>query len=435
MQLSQGNVPMQSARRSRLPRFEMWHQILIAMVLGLLVGYFIGEPAKVLEPLGDIFMSLIRMCVIPVVFVSLVCGITSLSDMAAMRRIAWKSIAIYAVSMAIMATLSMGAAMLFKVGAGFGLAAGNVSAPAAAPTSIKDALIGAIPANPFKAFAEGALLPTIVFAIFFGLAINLAGEAAGLVRRLFESLSSVVFTLINMVLKFAPIGVFGLMAYVTADHGFSVLGHLGSLVAVNYLAMLFFMIVVCSVMLMVWRLNPLPFLRKMIPVQLFAYSSASSAATLPLNLENTQDRMGVDKRVASFVLPLGSTVNMAGLACYLGTVTIFASNAYGIELSFTQLTTVMVTTTLASIGAAGIPGAALVVMGLVLSSVGLPLEVIAVIAAVDRLIDMCCTAANVTGDTVTAVMVAKSEGLLDMTCYNNTGTTSNDAPQAVAPAA
>ena len=425
---------MPSTSRPRLPRLQMWHQILIAMVLGLLVGYFIGEPAKVLEPLGDIFMSLIRMCVIPVVFVSLVCGITSLSDMAAMRRIAWKSMAIYAVSMAIMAAISMGAAMLFKVGAGFGLTSGHVSAPVAAPTSIKDALLGAIPSNPFKAFAEGALLPTIVFAIFFGLAINLAGEAAVPVRRFFESLSSVVFTLINIVLKFAPIGVFGLMAYVTADHGFSVLGHLGSLVVVNYVVMLFFMIVVCSAMLMVWRLNPLPFLRKMIPVQLFAYSSASSAATLPLNLENTQDRMGVDKRVASFVLPLGSTVNMAGLACYLGTVTIFASNAYGIELSFSQLLTVMLTTTLASIGAAGIPGAALVVMGLVLSSVGLPLEVIAVIAAVDRLIDMCCTAANVTGDTATAVMVAKSEGMLDMACYNSVDGLSDNPSPSVVPA-
>jgi Na+/H+-dicarboxylate symporter len=400
----------------RKPRLQMWHQILIAMILGLAVGHFVGEPAKMLAPLGDIFMALIRMCVIPVVFVSLVSGITSLSDMAAMRRIAWKSIVIYLVSMAVTALLSMGIAMVFKVGAGFGLTVG-AAANAPAPTSIKEALIGAIPSNPFKAFAEGALLPSIVFAIFFGIAINLAGKAALPVRDFFNSMASVVYTLISMVLKFAPIGVFGLMAYVTADHGFAVLNHLGALVAVNYVVMIFFMVVVCSAMLMLWRLNPWPFLRKMISVQLFAFSSASSAATLPLNLENTQDRMGVDTRVASFVLPLGSTVNMSGLACYLGTVTIFASNAYGIELSFMQLMTVMLTTTLASIGAAGIPGAALVVMGLVLSSVGLPLEVIGVIAAVDRLIDMCCTAANVTGDTVTAVMVAKSEKMLDKECY------------------
>jgi Na+/H+-dicarboxylate symporter len=401
----------------RLPRLQMWHQILIAMILGLAVGHFIGEPAKVLQPLGDIFMSLIRMCVIPVVFVSLVCGIMSLSDMAAMRRIAWKSIAIYAVSMAITAVLALGVAKVFNVGAGFGLTAGTASAAAPPPTSIKDALMSAIPSNPFKAFAEGALLPTIVFAIFFALAINLAGEAANSVRRFFESLSAVVFKLIDMVLKFAPIGVFGLMAYVTADHGFSVLGHLGSLVAVNYAVMLFFMIVICSVMLMLWRLNPLPFLRKMIPVQLFAYSSASSAATLPLNLENTQQRLGVDPRVSSFVLPLGATVNMSGLACYLSTVVIFASHAYGIALSFSQLVTVVLTITLVSIGAAGIPGAALVVMGLVLTSVGLPLEVVAVIAAVDRLLDMCATTANVTGDAVTAVMVAKSEGVLDIERY------------------
>jgi Na+/H+-dicarboxylate symporter len=398
----------------------MWHQILIAMVLGLAVGHFVGEPAKMLAPLGDIFMALIRMCVIPVVFVSLVSGITALSDMAAMRRIAWKSILIYLVSMAVTALLSMGIAMAFKVGAGFGLTMGEPSGEAAPPTSLKDALMSAIPSNPFKAFAEGALLPSIVFAIFFGIAINLAGNAAAPVRAFFNSMASVVYKLISMVLIFAPIGVFGLMAFVTADHGFSVLNHLGALVAVNYVVMIFFMVVVCSVMLMLWRLNPLPFLRKMIPVQLFAFSSASSAATLPLNLQNTQDRMGVDTRVASFVLPLGSTINMSGLACYLGTVTIFASNAYGIELSFTQLMTVMLTTTLASIGAAGIPGSALVVMGLVLTSVGLPIEVIGVIAAVDRLIDMCCTAANVTGDTVTAVMVAKSEKMLDLARYNDT---------------
>lgn len=413
----QATVTPSTAATRRFPRLQMWHRILIAMILGFAVGHIAGEPAKMLAPLGDIFMSLIRMCVIPVVFVSLVCGITSLSDIAAMRRIAWKSMAIYAVTMAVMAGIAMGMAMLFKVGDGFALAMGGDPSTAPAPGSIKDALISAIPSNPFKAFAEGALLPTIVFAIFFGLAINLAGEAAAQVRGFFNSLSSVVFKLIHMVLTFAPIGVFGLMAYVTADRGFSVLGHLGSLVAVGYASMLLFMIVVCGAMLMFWRIHPLPFLRKMIPVQLFAYSSASSAATLPLNLENTQERLGVDARVASFVLPLGSTVNMAGLACYLGVVTIFASHAYGIELSFSQLVTVMVTTTLASIGAAGIPGTALVVMGLVLTSVGLPLEVIAVVAAVDRLLDMCCTSANVTGDSLTAVVVAKSEGALDLERY------------------
>jgi Na+/H+-dicarboxylate symporter len=401
-------------------RLEMWHQILIAMILGVAAGHFIGEPAKALLPLGDIFMSLIRMCVIPVVFVSLICGITSLRDLNAMRRIAWKSIAIYAFSMAVTVALAMGAASFFGLGQGFNLGVQEVGVVAVEPTSLKDTLMAAIPSNPFKAFAEGALLPTIVFAVFFGLAINLAGEAAKPVRTFFESLAAVVFKLMLMVLKFAPFGVFGLMAFVTADHGFTVLGHLGALVAVNYVAFLFFMLVMCSAMLLLSGLNPMPFVRKMMPVQLFAYSTASSNATLPFNLENAQKRLGVDKGVASFVLPLGSTVNMAGLAAYLGTVTIFASNAYGIELSIAQLLTVVLTTTVAAIGAAGIPGAALVVMSLVLASVGLPLEVIAVIAAADRLIDMCCTSANVTGDAVTAVIVSKLEGVLDIEQYNRT---------------
>lgn len=409
---------MTSSERSRLPRLQMWQQILLAMLLGMAVGHFFGESAKALQPLGDIFMSLIRMCVVPVVFVSVVCGITSLTDLAAMRRIAWKSIVIYMVSMAVMAMLAMSAASFFNVGKGFGLSLGHAEVPVAAPTSIKDALLSAIPSNPFKSFAEGALLPTIVFAVLFGLAVNLTGSVAAPVRQFFDAMSKVVFKLVGMVLTFAPIGVFGLIAYVTADHGFSVLGQLGTLVVVNYVVMLFFMVVVCAVMLLVLRLNPLPFLRKVVPIQLFAYSSASSAATLPLNLENTQQCMGVDSRVASFVLPLGSTINMSGLAIYLGTVAIFASNAYGIQLTLMQMATVVLTTTLASIGAAGVPGTALVVMSLVLSSVGLPLEVIAVIAAVDRLLDMGCTSANVTGDTVTAVMVAKSEGVLDEECYN-----------------
>ncbi|MFM0515420.1 dicarboxylate/amino acid:cation symporter [Paraburkholderia sp. RL17-373-BIF-A] len=399
-------------------RFEMWHQILIAMILGVAAGHLIGAPAKALQPLGDIFMSLIRMCVIPVVFVSLVCGITSLRDLAAMRRIAWKAIVIYALSMGVTVVLAMGVASFFGIGQGFHLGGEDIAVHVTEPISLTDSLLAAIPSNPFKAFADGALLPTIVFAVFFGIAINLAGEAGRPVRSFFESLAAVVFKLITMVLKFAPFGVFGLMAFVTADHGFAVLGHLGALVAVNYATFLFFMIVMCGAMLLLSGLNPAPFVRKMLPIQLFAYSTASSNATLPLNMENTQKRLGVDKGVASFVLPLGATINMAGLAAYLGTVTIFASNAYGIELSVTQLMTVVLTTVMASIGAAGIPGTALVVMSLVLASVGLPLEVIAVIAAVDRLLDMGCTSANVTGDTVTAVIVAKSEGVLNITEYN-----------------
>jgi Na+/H+-dicarboxylate symporter len=250
----------------RIGRIQPWHRIVVAMLLGLVVGEFVGEPAKALQPLGDVFMSLIRMCVIPVVFVSLVCGIMSLRDLAAMRRIALKSVLIYVVSMGLSAVLAMTVASTFGIGQGFNLSIPTTASTIVASTSLKDALMVAIPGNPFKAFADGALLPTIGFAVFFGLAINLSGDRSESVRKLFEGLSAVVFKLIAMVLKFAPLGVFGLMACVTADHGLSVLGHLGALVAVNYAVLLFFVILASSALLLTFRLNPLPFLSKMLPV-------------------------------------------------------------------------------------------------------------------------------------------------------------------------
>ncbi|MBE1159923.1 dicarboxylate/amino acid:cation symporter [Dyella acidiphila] len=407
---------MTPSKRLRLPHLQMWQKILLAMLLGIAVGHFFGATAKLLQPLGDVFMSLIRMCVVPVVFVSLVCGLTSLTDLAAMRRIAWKSMAIYMLSMMVMAALAIATASYFQVGDGFGLTAAK--ADIGAPVSLKDQLLSAVPSNPFKSFAEGALLPTIVFAALFGVAINLTGERGAAVRGFFDSMSAVVFQLVNMALKFAPAGVFGLMAYVTADRGFAVIGRLSALAAVNYAVMIFFMLGLCTVSLLLFRLNPLPFLRKAIPVQLFAYSSSSTAATLPMNLENTQERLGVDPQVARFVLPLGSTINMAGMPVYLGTAAVFASNAYGIGLSLMQMVTLVLTSTLASMATGGVPGTALVLMSLVLSSVGLPLKVIALIAAVDRLLDMCSTSANVTGNAAAAVLVAKSEGVLDEECYN-----------------
>ena len=274
-----------------------------------------------------------------------------------------------------------------------------------------------VPSNPFKAFADGAILPVIVFAIFFGLSINLAGKQGEVVADFFRSLNHVVFQLVNIALSFAPYGVFALMAYVTADNGFAILSELAALVGTIYLACLTMLVVVYALLLTVFGLNPWHFIRKMLPVQLFAFSTTSSNATLPLNMQVAEEKLGVHNSIASFVLPLGATINMNGLATYLGAVAIFAANAYGIELTLMQKVTVVLTTTLAAIGAAGVPGTGLVVMSLVLASVGLPLEVIAAIAAVDRIIDMINTPTNVSGDTLSAVLVAKSEGELERDVY------------------
>ncbi|WP_255588145.1 dicarboxylate/amino acid:cation symporter [Deefgea piscis] len=404
---------------SQKKSWPMWLKIMLALVLGVIAGLVGGEWIKQLKPIGDIFLALLKMTVVPVIFVSLVCGITALKDLSKMGRVAAKTLMIYAVTMGIAAAIAMLLSMTFGIGSGMSAMLHGVTAPEMQKTSLLDTMMGIFPDNPFKAFAEGQVLPIIVFAIFFGIAINKAGTAGEPVQRLFVSLNEVVFKLILMVLSFAPYGVFALIAYVTADNGFSVLGELASLVGVIYLSCMLMLVVVFPLLLRIFVLPAWPFLRKMLPVQLFAYSTASSNATLPLNMETCEHQLGVHNSIASFVLPLGATVNMNGLATYLGAVAIFAANAVGIELTLLQMVTVIVTTVLAAIGAAGVPGTGLIVMSLVLTSVGLPLEVVAAIAAVDRIIDMMNTATNVSGDSLAAVLVARAEGELDLATYRS----------------
>ncbi len=404
---------MSKASRAPLP---MWAKILLGLVLGVATGFVAGDWAMVLKPVGDLFITLIRMVVMPVIFVSLVCGVTAMRDLKKMGRVAGKTLLIYMVTMAAAGALSMTLASFFGIGQGLGYEVPAVAKVAEVPSFV-DTIMAIVPSNPFKAFADGAILPVIVFAIFFGLSINLAGKQGEVVADFFRSLNHVVFQLVNIALSFAPYGVFALMAYVTADNGFAILSELAALVGTIYLACLTMLVVVYALLLTVFGLNPWHFIRKMLPVQLFAFSTTSSNATLPLNMQVAEEKLGVHNSIASFVLPLGATINMNGLATYLGAVAIFAANAYGIELTLMQKVTVVLTTTLAAIGAAGVPGTGLVVMSLVLASVGLPLEVIAAIAAVDRIIDMINTPTNVSGDTLSAVLVAKSEGELERDVY------------------
>lgn len=399
--------------------FPMWLRILLGLVLGILAGFVIGEPIKHVKPIGDIFITLIRMVVMPVIFVSLVCGVMAMKDLKQMGRVAIKTLIVYAFTMAFASSMAMLLASSFHVGEGLNYHVTANAAVAEKIPSLYDTLMSIFPSNPFKAFAEGQVLPVILFAIFFGLAINLSGKQGEVVRHFFDSLNHVVFKLINMVLWFAPFGIFALMAYVTADNGFAILQQLAKVVGTMYLSCAILVFGIYSLLLLLFGIKPWSFIKKMFPVQLFAFSTTSSNATLPLNMKTAETQLGVHNNIASFVLPLGATINMNGLASYLGIVTIFAANAYGMHLSLAQKFTAVLTTTLAAIGAAGVPGTALVVMSLVLSSVGLPLEVIAVIAAVDRILDMMSTLTNVSGDTLAAVLVAKTERDLDKKVYES----------------
>ncbi|TDR81420.1 dicarboxylate/amino acid:cation symporter [Paludibacterium purpuratum] len=388
-----------------------WAVILLSMVLGVAAGMVLGEDAARLQPLGDLFVALIRMVVMPVIFVSLVCAVTSLHDLTRMRRIACKALAIYCGTMMLSAALTMSLAEAFDIGRGLSYARQAEVPGAAMDWSYL------MPANPVQAMAQGQVMPVMLFALLFGIAINLSGEAGRPVAHFFESLNHVIFRLVGMLLRYAPIGVFALMAAVSATCGLDMLSQLGALVGTLYLACLLMLTVVYGTLLGLAGLNPLPFMTKMIPVQLFAFSSCSSNASLPMTLE-TANRLGVPRAISAFVLPLGSTVNMNGLAIYLGAVAIFAANAAGVELSWMQKAMVMLTVTFGALGAAGMPGTGLIVMSLVLTSVGLPLEVIAAVAAVDRIIDMINTSTNVSGDALAAVLVAKSEADFDREAYS-----------------
>ena len=404
-----------------------WLKIIIGLILGIIVGLSLGEDAVFFRPLGTVFINSIMMMVAPVVFVSLVTGVVSIGDPAKMGRVASKSLIVYVLTMAVGTTISLFmSTVLFSPGKGISIDSLKIvdssKLLATTPTagiSIIDTLVSFIPSNAFVAFSEGNVLQIITVSIILGISIVLVGEKANPVKEFFLSLSEVIYKLVEIIMSFAPYGVFALMTVVAGTQGLDVLLSLLSLLGVIYLAMFVMLLVVYPLCLIFFaRLNPIPFLKKIFEAQLVAFSTTSSAATLPINMKIAKNKLGIGDSIASFILPLGSTINMNGLSTYMGVIAIFAANAYGMELSYTDMMKVVLTSTIAAIGCAGVPAAGLVVMPIVLGSVGIPLEIIGLLVAVNRIIDMISTATNITGDTLAAVLVARSEDELDISTYN-----------------
>ena len=283
---------------------------------------------------------------------------------------------------------------------------------------MKEVLINIFPDNPVKAMAEGNMLQIIVFALLFGLAISKAGEHGARVKQFFDDINEVIMQMVHILMDLAPYGVFCLLAALFAEIGLGVLGSLASyFFSVVAVLLIHAVLVYGGLLTLLGRLNPVLFLQKMRPVQLFAFSTSSSAATLPVTLDIVQHRLGVDKSVASFTVPLGATINMDGTAIMQGVATVFISQAYAIDIGLSGYLTVIATATLASIGTAGVPGVGLIMLAMVLQQVQLPVEGIALIIGVDRLLDMLRTAVNVTGDATVSCLVAKSENALDEEIY------------------
>lgn len=398
---------------------KLWMKILIALLLGMMTGIILGPLAIMLKPIGTLFLNLINMIVVPLVLASMTVGITSIHDPKKLGRVGIKTLLLYLATTAMAIVIGLLFANLFEPGKGLSLQGGGAVAPPNTPT-LGEILLSIIPSNPVLAMVQGNFLQIIVFAVFLGIAINLAGDRGKPLLHFFESLADVMYRLTSIVMEFSPIGVFAIMAWVAGSFGINVLFPLLKFLFAYYIACaVHVLIVFCGLLKGMARLSPWPFFKGMSDAIMVAFTTCSSSATLPVSLHCAEKNLGISRNIASFVLPLGATVNMNGAAIFQGMSTIFIAQAYDITLPFYSLLTIVVTATLSAIGAAGIPGTGFIMLSVVVSSVGLPIEGLALLAGIDRIREMGSTVLNVLGDVVCAVYVAKREGELDERQYNH----------------
>jgi Na+/H+-dicarboxylate symporter len=368
---------------------------------------------------GSIFIASLKMLVVPLVFVSLVCGTSSLSDPSKLGRLGGKSILLYISTTAIAISLAVSFALLVAPGEGLNLTTESNFVAKEAP-SLGQVIINMMPTNPINAMAEGNMLQIIVFAVLFGIAMAMTGDTGKRLTAVFEDLSTVIMKLVTILMNLAPYGVFVLMAKLFATIGFDTIASLLKYFLLVVFVLLLHAFVAYPIILKTLSgLSPLMLIRKMRDAALFAFSTSSSSATLPITMETAIKKLGVKRSVASFTVPLGSTINMDGTAIMQGVATVFIAQVYAVDLSLSDYMMVILTATLASIGTAGVPGVGLIMLAMVLQQVNLPVEGIALIIGVDRLLDMTRPAVNVTGDCMVACIVGKSENELDLGVFND----------------
>ena len=405
-----------------IDRAALTRNILIAMVAGLVLGSIVhaAELAAdnpllvygvngIIDVGGKAFVASLKLLVVPLVFFSLACGASNLSDGSSIGRIGLKTIGLYLMTTAIAITLALSVANFVNPGLGLSLST-EASFVAKESPPLKDVIVALVPTNPIKAMAEGNMLQVIVFAILIGIAIAKCGPAGERIRASLTDWNEVIMRLILILMLIAPVGVFCLMLTLFSNMGFTAIADLFKyFMTVAGVLVLHFLLTYSMMVRFVAGLNPIRFYSNFSPVMAYAFSTSSSNATLPVTLETVEHRLGVKNEVASFTVPLGATINMDGTAIMQGVATVFIAQAYNIDVGLTGYLMVVMTATLASIGTAGVPGVGLITLALVLQQVGLPVEGIALIIGVDRLLDMMRTAVNVSGDAAVATIVAKSE--------------------------
>jgi Na+/H+-dicarboxylate symporter len=417
---------------SEAKKMSLTVKVLLGMGLGIIVGLLLNLTGLVTNPfvdtyvvnglfhiVGKMFVNALKMLVVPLVFFSLICGVCGIGDVRMLGRVGGKSFALYMMTTAIAIATAIIIAVTFGIGKGMNVDSTTTFTGKESPP-LSQVLIDIIPTNPVNAMAQGEMLPLIFFSILLGVSMLLVGRKAKSFVAGAEVAKEIMMKMVTIVMSVAPYAVFALIAKSIATLGLDLLWSLAGYVLVLVGALMFHLFITLMVVLKVFSgLSPKMFLNKIRNVQVFAFSTASSNATIPVTMRTVTERFGVNNSVASFTVPFGATINMDGTAIMQGVATVFIANVYGVELGVSGYLTVILMSVLASIGTAGVPGVGLIMLSMVFAQVGLPIEGIGLILGVDRLMDMIRTAVNVSGDATVSTIVAKSEGKLDVSVYND----------------
>lgn len=395
-------------------KLSLTTKIFIGLIAGIIAGLCLtGNPEfleNYIKPVGTLFINLIKLVIVPLVLSSLVVGASSIGDPKQIGRIGGKTLAYYLLTTAFAVIIGLVLGTVLNPGAGLSIPAGVVAEAKEAPKLI-DTILNIVPSNPIKAIVDGNMLQIIVFALLLGIAVTMLPKEKGKpFISFFDSLAEVMYKITAIVMELAPYGVFALIAPVVAKNGPAVLIPFAKVIFAVYIGCILHAAIVYSTAVStIGKMSPIKFFKGIAPAAITAFTTTSSSATLPVTMKNTIDNLGVSEKIASFVLPLGATINMDGTALYQGVCALFVAQVYGIDLTMAQMGTIVLTATLASIGTAGVPGAGLIMLSMVLQAVGLPLEGVALIAGIDRILDMMRTCINIVGDASCAVVVATTE--------------------------
>ncbi|WXR62525.1 dicarboxylate/amino acid:cation symporter [Peptostreptococcaceae bacterium AGR-M142] len=399
-------------------KLKLTTKIFIGLFLGVLVGLMLQSNSSIamtyIKPFGDLFINLIKMLIVPLVLSSLIVGASSIGDIKTLGKIGGKTLLYYLFTTAFAVSIGLLLGKLFNAGIGISMPVETVVQEAKEAPSLISTLLNIVPKNPIKALVEGNMLQIITFALFLGIgATSLEESKSKAFIGFFDSLANIMYQITGFIMSLAPFGVFALITPVVASNGIDILLPLIKVIAAVYIGCVIQIVVVYGFTIKAFsKMSPLTFLKGISEAMATGFSTSSSSGTLPVSIKCVTKNLGVSDKIASFVLPLGATINMGGTALYQGVCALFIAQVYGVDLTFSQMGTIIITATLGAIGTAGVPGGGLIMLSIVLSSVGLPLEGLTLIAGIDRILDMARTVVNITGDMAASVVVAKSENEL-----------------------